>query len=179
LSAETVEAMSAAAVRLGTAARYRSAGTLEFIVDPNPRAGESYFYFLEVNTRIQVEHGVTEEVTGVDLVEWMVRVAAGEPLPLAQTLSAPRGASIQVRFYAEAPGRDFRPSSGLLTHVAWPAEARIETWVESGSEDSPFYDPMLAKIIVTAATREEALSKLQSALDATEIGGLETNLDYL
>ena len=84
-----------------------------------------------------------------------------------------------MRLYAEDPGRDFRPSSGLLTHVAWPKDTRVETWVESGSEVSPFYDPMLAKIIVTAATRDEALGKLQAALDATEIGGLETNLDYL
>ena len=98
---------------------------------------------------------------------------------LDQASIKPSGASIQVRLYAEDPGRDFRPSSGLLTHVAWPKDTRIETWVESGSEVSPFYDPMLAKIIVTGATRDEALTKLQAALDATEIGGLETNLDYL
>ena len=122
---------------------------------------------------------MTEEVNGVDLVEWMVRQAAGEMPPLDQASIKPSGASIQVRLYAEDPGRDFRPSSGLLTHVAWPKDTRIETWVESGSEVSPFYDPMLAKIIVTGATRDEALSKLQAALDATEIGGLETNLDYL
>ena len=122
---------------------------------------------------------MTEEVNGVDLVEWMVRQAAGEMPPLDQASITPRGASIQVRLYAEDPGRDFRPSSGLLTHVAWPADTRVETWVESGSEVSPFYDPMLAKIIATGATRDEALAKLQAALDATEIGGLETNLDYL
>ena len=122
---------------------------------------------------------MTEEVNGVDLVEWMVRQAAGEMPPLDQASIKPSGASIQVRLYAEDPGRDFRPSSGLLTHVAWPADTRIETWVESGSEISPFYDPMLAKIIVTGETRDEALRKLQAALDATEIGGLETNLDYL
>ena len=122
---------------------------------------------------------MTEEVNGVDLVEWMVRQAAGELPPLDQASIKPSGASIQVRLYAEDPGRDFRPSSGLLTHVAWPKDTRVETWVESGSEVSPFYDPMLAKIIVTGATRDEALSKLQAALDATEIGGLETNLDYL
>jgi urea carboxylase len=154
---------------------YESAGTVEYLYDAT--TGE--FYFLEVNTRLQVEHGVTEEVNGVDLVEWMVRQAAGEMPQLDQASIKPSGASIQVRLYAEDPGRDFRPSSGLLTHVAWPKDTRIETWVESGSEISPFYDPMLAKIIVTGATRDQALSKLQAALDATEIGGLETNLDYL
>ena len=154
---------------------YESAGTVEYLYD----AETNEFYFLEVNTRLQVEHGVTEEVNGVDLVEWMVRQAAGEMPPLDQASIKPSGASIQVRLYAEDPGRDFRPSSGLLTHVAWPKDTRIETWVESGAEISPFYDPMLAKIIVTGATRDEALSKLQAALDATEIGGLETNLDYL
>ena len=123
---------------------YESAGTVEYLYD----AETDEFYFLEVNTRLQVEHGVTEEVTGVDLVEWMVRQAAGEMPPLDQASIKPSGASIQVRLYAEDPGRDFRPSSGLLTHVAWPKDTRIETWVESGSEVSPFYDPMLAKIIV-------------------------------
>jgi urea carboxylase len=161
--------------RLGEMVNYESAGTVEYLYD----AETDEFYFLEVNTRLQVEHGVTEEVNGVDLVEWMVRQAAGEMPPLDQASIKPSGASIQVRLYAEDPGRDFRPSSGLLTHVAWPKDTRIETWVESGSEVSPFYDPMLAKIIVTGATRDQALSKLQAALDATEIGGLETNLDYL
>ncbi len=163
------------ACRLCRSVGYASAGTVEFLYDS--ATGE--FYFLEVNTRLQVEHGVTEEVCGIDLVEWMVRQAAGELAPLDQRSIRPRGASIEARLYAEDPGRDFRPSSGLLTHVSWPKEARIETWVESGTEVSPFYDPMLAKIIVTGATRAEALRKLQAALDETEIGGLETNLDYL
>ncbi len=165
----------ATAVRLGQSVGYESAGTVEFLYDSD--TGE--FYFLEVNTRLQVEHGVTEEVTGLDLVEWMVRQAAGElPLP-EQSEIRPEGASIQVRLYAEDPGRDFRPSSGLLTHVAWPEEARVETWVASGTEVSPFYDPMLAKIITKGTTRGEALSRLEQALAATEIGGLETNLLYL
>jgi urea carboxylase len=163
------------ACRLGRSVNYENAGTVEYLYD----AATGEFYFLEVNTRLQVEHGVTEEVTGIDLVEWMVRQAAGEMPPLDQAGIQPKGASIQVRLYAEDPGRDFRPSSGLLTHVAWPKDARIETWVESGSEVSPFYDPMLAKIIVRGETRDEALAKLHSALDATEIGGLETNLHYL
>ncbi len=163
------------AVRLGSSVDYESAGTVEFLYDSDSGA----FYFLEVNTRLQVEHGVTEEVTGVDLVEWMVRQAAGEMAPLDQDQIKPQGASIQVRLYAEDPGRDFAPSSGLLTHVAWPAEARVETWVASGTEVTPFYDPMLAKIIVAGPTRDAALVKLQDALGAVEIGGLETNLAYL
>jgi len=161
--------------KLGQSVDYASAGTVEFLFDSDTGA----FYFLEVNTRLQVEHGVTEEVTGVDLVEWMVRQAAGEVLPLEQERIAPRGTSIQVRLYAEDPGRDFRPSSGLLTHVAWPKDTRVETWIERGSEVSPFYDPMLAKVIVKAETRADALAKLQASLAATEIGGLETNLGYL
>ncbi|MFA5958168.1 urea carboxylase [Hyphomicrobium sp.] len=161
--------------RLGQSVNYESAGTVEYLYDSETNE----FYFLEVNTRLQVEHGVTEEVIGVDLVEWMVRQAAGElHLPEQQTL-VPSGASIQVRLYAEDPGRDFRPSSGRLTDVTWPPETRIETWVQSGSEVSPFYDPMIAKIIVKGASREDALSRMQTSLGATRIGGLETNLDYL
>jgi urea carboxylase len=175
LSDKTRAALWETARDLGKSVSYESAGTVEFLYDSDTDA----FYFLEVNTRLQVEHGVTEEVTGLDLVEWMVRQAAGEALPLEQERISPKGASIQVRLYAEDPGREFRPSSGQLSHVAWPREARVETWVESGSDVSPFYDPMLAKIIVTAGTREAALAKLRDALDKTEMGGLETNLDYL
>lgn len=163
------------AVALGRSVNYASAGTVEFLFDSDANA----FYFLEVNTRLQVEHGVTEEVTGIDLVEWMVRQAAGVCPPLDQSQIVPRGASIQVRLYAEDPGRDFRPSAGLLTHVSWPPGTRVETWVESGTDVSPFYDPMIAKIITRGHTRAEALTKLQKALAATRIGGLETNLDYL
>jgi urea carboxylase len=161
--------------RLGQSVNYESAGTVEYLYD----AATDEFYFLEVNTRLQVEHGVTEEVAGIDLVEWMVLKAAGEMKPLDQAGIKPRGASIQVRLYAEDPGRDFRPCTGLLTHCVWPKDIRVETWVQSGSEVSPFYDPMLAKIIATGATRHEALGNLQTALDTTEIGGIETNLDYL
>ncbi|MDQ8697324.1 urea carboxylase [Hyphomicrobium sp. LHD-15] len=175
LSDKARAALWKTACDLGKSVSYESAGTVEFLYDSDTDA----FYFLEVNTRLQVEHGVTEEVTGFDLVEWMVRQAAGETLPLEQERIQPKGASIQVRLYAEDPGRDFRPSSGQLSHVAWPADARVETWVESGADVSPFYDPMLAKIIVKAETRPQALAKLQDALAATEIGGLETNLDYL
>ncbi len=175
LSDKARAALWQTACDLGKSVSYESAGTVEFLYDSDT----DDFYFLEVNTRLQVEHGVTEEVTGLDLVEWMVRQAAGETLPLEQEKIAPKGASIQVRLYAEDPGRDFRPSSGLLSHVAWPKDARVETWVESGAEVSPFYDPMIAKVIVKSDTRDGALAKLRDALDKTEIGGLETNLDYL
>ena len=136
-----------AAVRLGRAVHYRSAGTVEFIYDND--TGE--FYFLEVNTRLQVEHGVTEEVTGVDLVEWMVRLAAGEMPPLDASRFDPRGARSRCALYAEDPAQGLpaqrRDASRM---VAWPAGARVETWVESGTEVTPYYDPMLAKIIVPA-----------------------------
>ncbi len=172
LTAEVRAALLGAAVRLGEMVSYRNAGTVEFIYDE----GRGEFYFLEVNTRLQVEHGVTEEVTGVDLVEWMVRLAAGED-PVREV--RPEGASIQVRVYAESALHDFRPCAGLLTHVAFPAEARVETWVESGTEVSTYYDPLLAKIIVRGATRDEAVAKLRAALAGTVIAGIETNVDYL
>ena len=142
-----------------------------------PTTGE--FYFLEVNTRLQVEHGVTEEVTGVDLVEWMVRCAAGDLPPLDSIKPAAKGASIQVRLYAEDPGRNFQPCSGTLTEVDFPQQCRVETWVERGNEVPPYYDPMIAKIIVRAADRRAALKKLSAALADTAIGGIETNLEYL
>ncbi|MBY0504872.1 MAG: 5-oxoprolinase/urea amidolyase family protein [Bryobacteraceae bacterium] len=166
------QALCDAAVRLGQAVAYRNAGTVEFIYD----ADREEFYFLEVNTRLQVEHGVTEEVTGVDLVEWMVRLAGGEN-PIVPV--EPCGASLQVRVYAESPLKDFAPSPGLLTHVAWPADARVETWAEAGTEVPPFYDPLVAKIIVHGATRAEAVGKLSQALAAAQLAGIETNLDYL
>lgn len=173
LPAETRTKLLETAVRLGQTVNYANAGTVEYLLDTD--TGE--FYFLEVNTRLQVEHGVTEEVTGIDLVEWMVRQAAGEPLP--DILPEPQGASIQVRLYAEDPARDFRPSSGLLTNVTWPPDTRIETWIENGSEVSPYYDPMIAKIIVNGKDRPEALGKLRAALSATTVAGIESNLGYL
>jgi urea carboxylase len=166
------EALFAAAIRLGEAVSYRNAGTVEFIYD----SARQEFYFLEVNTRLQVEHGVTEEVTGVDLVEWMVRLAAGED-PIRPV--EPRGASIQVRVYAESPLKDFQPSAGALTNVEFPPDVRVETWVESGADIPPYYDPLVAKIIATGDTREQAIDRLQAALNATTLGGIETNLDYL
>jgi urea carboxylase len=162
-----------AAVNLGRAVSYRSAGTVEFIYD----AEREEFYFLEVNTRLQVEHPVTEAVFGIDLVEWMIRQAAGETVIPATPL-APHGAAMEVRLYAEIPHADFRPSAGLLTEVHFP-ETRVDTWIETGVEVTSFYDPMLAKIIVAAPDRPAAIAKLQQALAATRVAGIETNLAYL
>jgi len=163
------------AVRLGKAVQYQSAGTVEFVFDANN--GE--FYFLEVNTRLQVEHGVTEEVTGIDLVEWMLLQAAGELPALESFKIEPAGASMQVRLYAEDPNKNFQPSSGVLTGIEFAQDARIETWVERGSEIPPYYDPMIAKIIVKAKNRKDALQKMHDALASTRVDGIETNLEYL
>jgi urea carboxylase len=162
------------AVRLGRAVGYHSAGTVEFVYD----AASGEFYFLEVNTRLQVEHGVTEEVTGIDLVEWMLRAAAGE-LDLAGFEPKPKGAAIQVRLYAEDPNKNFQPAPGLLTAVQFPAGVRVDTWVENGAEIPAYYDPMVAKVIAKGLTREDARDKLLAALAATELHGIETNLAYL
>ena len=169
------ESLLETAVRLGKAINYQSAGTVEYIYD----AASGQFYFLEVNTRLQVEHGVTEEVTGIDLVEWMVRQAANDLPSLDSFTIQQNGVSIQARVYAENPAKDFQPSSGILTAVDFPAAARLETWVERGLEVSAFYDPMLAKIIVQAPNREEAVASLLSALDHTSLHGIETNLTYI
>jgi urea carboxylase len=175
LTRETRERLYEAAVRLGSAVRYRSAGTVEFVYD----VPTEQFYFLEVNTRLQVEHGVTEEVSGIDLVEWMIRVAAGEPPDLGAYRYEPRGHAIQVRLYAEDPSRNFRPSSGPLSHVVLPESVRVDGWIETGTEVSSFYDPLLAKIIAHGSTREQALRELRVALDASSVYGVETNLEYL
>src|ERR1700722_11009032 len=173
LSPSQRDQLHKSAVRLGQAVSYRSAGTVEFVYDVT----REEFYFLEVNTRLQVEHCITEEVTGVDIVEWMIRTAAEEPIELIEPAS--RGASIQVRLYAEDPGRGFRPSSGMLTRARFPAEARVETWVEDGTEVTAHYDPLLAKIIVAGVDRSAAVAQLRAALEGTEIAGIETNLEYL
>ncbi|MDZ4396378.1 5-oxoprolinase/urea amidolyase family protein [Hydrogenophaga sp.] len=167
--------LHATAVRLAQAVNYRSAGTVEFVYD----ASTDEFYFLEVNTRLQVEHGVTEQVCGVDLVAWMLQLAAGDLPPLHTLQPAPKGASIQVRLYAEDPAKNFQPSAGLLSEVVFPNDARVDSWVERGTEVPAWYDPMLAKLIVTADTRDEALKKMEDALDATRLAGIETNLGYL
>ncbi|MCQ9471064.1 urea carboxylase [Pseudomonas alliivorans] len=173
--------LCAAAIKLAKAINYRSAGTVEFVFDNC----DQRFYFLEVNTRLQVEHGVTEQVWGVDLVGWMVQLAAGDLPPLAelQATLKPSGHAIQARLYAEDPGRDFQPCPGLLTAVNFPPAdgraLRIDTWVEAGCEIPPFFDPMIAKLISWAPSRDEASAALSEALAESHLYGVETNRDYL
>ena len=175
LEPEVRAALSRAAVALGKSVDYRSAGTVEFVYDVDSES----FYYPEFNTRLQVEHPVTEAVTGVDLVEWMVRTAAGEPPDLSAHRSlSPRGHAIEVRVYAEDPTRDFKPSAGLLTLVEFPNDVRVDGWVERGTEVSPFYDPMLAKLIVHGHDRPAAIEALVKALAGARLAGIETNHDY-
>ncbi len=175
------EELCTAAIKLAKAVNYRSAGTVEFVFDSD----DQRFYFLEVNTRLQVEHGVTEQVWGVDLVSWMVQLAAGDLPPLSELQAAlkPSGHAIQARLYAEDPGRDFQPCPGLLTAVNFPAvdgkSLRIDTWVEAGCEIPPFFDPMIAKVISWAPNRQLASDGLANALSETRLYGVETNRDYL
>lgn len=178
------ERLHQTAIQLMASVSYRNAGTVEFIFD----ADTQQFYFLEVNTRLQVEHGVSEAVWGVDLVEWMLRLAAGDLNDIVNLAaeSRPSGHAIQVRVYAEDPGNDFLPSAGLLSQVSWPqhdgavdTELRIDHWIESGLTVSPLFDPMLAKVIVHAHDRDAALQQLERALAETDIYGVETNLDYV
>ncbi|WP_372877589.1 urea carboxylase [Pseudomonas sp.] len=181
LPAGMAEELCAAAIQLAKAVNYRSAGTVEFVYDSEA----ARFYFLEVNTRLQVEHGVTEQVWGVDLVRWMIELAAGELPPLAELAKtlAPSGHAIQARLYAEDPGRDFQPSPGLLTAVQFPAAdgkaLRIDTWVEAGCEIPPYFDPMIAKLIAWAPSRDAASAALGQALADTLLYGVENNRDYL
>ncbi|HEX3597227.1 MAG TPA: biotin carboxylase N-terminal domain-containing protein, partial [Polyangiaceae bacterium] len=168
-------ALSSSAIELMRSVSYRSAGTVEFIVD----ADSGTFYFLEVNTRLQVEHGVTEEVFGLDLVEWMVRIAANEAASLDTVPRTPRGHAMEVRIYAEDPAKAFQPSAGLLTEVSFPEGVRADTFIERGTEVSAFYDPLLAKLVTFGPTRAAAAQKLAAALDATRLHGIETNLEYL
>lgn len=181
LPAGMAEELCAAAIKLAKAVNYRSAGTVEFVYDSEAER----FYFLEVNTRLQVEHGVTEQVWGVDLVRWMIELAAGNLPPLAELAKGlkPSGHAIQARLYAEDPGRDFQPSPGLLTAVQFPAAdgkaLRIDTWVEAGCEIPPYFDPMIAKVITWAPSRDEASAALDRALADSLLYGVETNRDYL
>ncbi len=175
LPAATRKAMHDAAIRLGQSVNYRSAGTVEFIYEPESDS----FWFLEVNTRLQVEHPVTEMVTGVDLIAAMLQVAAGTSPDWAALEKPPRGAAMEVRLYAEDPLRQFQPSPGVLTEVFFPDDVRVDGWVSTGSEVTPYYDPMLAKIIVHGDDREAALEKLSRALEKTRLHGIATNLDYL
>jgi propionyl-CoA carboxylase alpha chain len=176
LDEATRAAMGAQAVALAKAVQYRSAGTVEFIVDR-----ERNFYFLEMNTRLQVEHPVTEEVTGLDLVELMIRVAAGEKLPITQAQVTLTGSAIEARVYAEDPLRNFVPSIGRLTRYRPPAGpgVRVDTGVYEGAEISMFYDPMIAKLVTFGPSREEAIGRMAGALDAFQIRGLNHNIGFL
>jgi len=168
--------MSEAALAAARAVGYVGAGTVEFIVE----RGE--FWFMEMNTRLQVEHPVTEMITGLDLVEWQLRIAAGERLPLAQDEISIRGHAIEARIYAEDPDRDFLPSIGTLVHLRQPdetAEIRVDTGVREGDSITPYYDPMIAKLIVWGTDRETAVRRLETALAAYEVVGVATNLGLL
>jgi 3-methylcrotonyl-CoA carboxylase alpha subunit len=176
LSDATRAAMGQAAVAAAQAVGYRGAGTVEFLYDG------AEFHFLEMNTRLQVEHPVTEMITGLDLVEWQLRVASGEPLPLGQAAIPRRGHAIEARLYAEDPERGFLPSTGRLTRLRFPsasADVRIDAGVEEGDEVTVHYDPMLAKLIVWAPGRAAAIDKLQQALEATAVEGVRTNARFL
>ena len=172
-------AMGAAAVKAAQAIGYRGAGTVEFIVDVSKGIETANFYFMEMNTRLQVEHPVTEAITGVDLVEWQLRVAAGEPLPLTQEQLRIDGHAFEARLYAEDPQNDFLPVTGTLQKLEFPATARIESAVEQGDGVSVFYDPMIAKIIVHGRDRTQALARMRQALIETRLGGMATNLGFL
>ncbi len=168
---ELRRAMEEAACRAAAAVGYTSAGTLEFLLD-----ADGHFYFMEMNTRIQVEHAVTEMVTGVDLVREQIRVAAGEPLSFTQDDIRLNGWSIECRINAEDPEAQFRPSPGVLTEVTWPGGpwVRVDAGVEVGSEVQPFYDSLLAKIVVWGATRDEAVARMRRALAECRLSGVQT-----
>ncbi len=157
---DTREAICAAAVRAAKAVDYEGAGTIEFIADASEGLRADRIFFMEMNTRLQVEHPVTEEITGVDLVEWQLRVASGEPIPLKQDELSINGWAIEARLYAEDPAKGFLPSTGRLEHFDLSEEGRIESGVTQGSEISPFYDPMIAKLIAYGETRREAIDQL-------------------
>lgn len=170
-------AMGLAAVSAAKAVGYTGAGTVEFIM-----ASDGSFYFMEMNTRLQVEHGVTEMITGIDLVEWQIRVAMGEPLPLAQETLAIKGHAIEARVYAENPEKHFFPSAGTLNEFSLPEgleHVRIDTGVSQGDQITPYYDPMLAKIITWGENREEALDRMQTALAQSTISGIHSNIKFL
>ena len=173
-------AMGKAAVTAARAIGYSGAGTVEFIADASEGLRMDRFWFMEMNTRLQVEHPVTEAITGVDLVEWQLRVAAGEPLPLRQDALSINGWAMEARLYAENPSTGFLPSTGLIRHLRLPDTlARVDTGIRRGDLVTPFYDPMIAKIIVHGESREAALDRLVAALDHTEVSGVETNSRFL
>ena len=176
----TRAAICGAAVRAAQAVNYRGAGTIEFIADASEGLRADRIWFMEMNTRLQVEHPVTEEITGVDLVEWQLRVAAGEELPLKQEELSINGWAMEARLYAEDPAKGFLPSIGPVDRFDFsPAYARIDTGVEQGAEITPFYDPMIAKVIVWRDTRAEAIDGLRAALEDGEVAPLITNAGFL
>lgn len=179
MTAEMRRAMGDAAVRAAEAIGYSGAGTIEFIVDGSDGLRPDRFWFMEMNTRLQVEHPVTEAITGVDLVEWQLRVASGEDLPARQDDLTINGHAFEARLYAEDVPAGFLPATGRLAHLGFPASARIETGVRQGDVISPWYDPMIAKVVTWGQTRAVALRSLESALVDTDVAGSVTNLDFL
>ena len=175
----TREILCAAAVKAAKAVDYVGAGTIEFIADASKGLRADRIWFMEMNTRLQVEHPVTEEITGVDLVEWQLRVASGEALPLRQDELSINGWAMEARLYAENPATGFLPSIGLLDHLTFPDELRIDTGVKQSGEVSPFYDPMIAKLIATGDTRSEAIAALRAGIDGTEVWPVKTNAGFL
>jgi len=174
--------MGDAAVAAAKAVGYQGAGTVEFIAETKADGTPGDFFFMEMNTRLQVEHPVTEAVTGQDLVEWQLRVASGERLPMEQAEIFAFGHAVEVRLYAEDPDGGFLPSIGTLTHLRFPAESdgvRIETGVREGDAISPYYDPMIAKVIAQGDDRDQAIATLIQALRDTEVAGISTNRDFL
>ena len=179
MDAATRAAITDAAVKAAKAVNYVGAGTIEFIADASAGLRPDRVWFMEMNTRLQVEHPVTEMVTGLDLVEWQLRVAAGEPLPLTQDQIGLAGHAVEARLYAESPTTGFLPSTGVLEHFALPLTVRADTGVEEGGEVTAFYDPMIAKLIAHAETREAALAELAEACDAVEVWPVKTNAGFL
>ncbi|MEP2532820.1 acetyl/propionyl/methylcrotonyl-CoA carboxylase subunit alpha [Shimia sp.] len=179
MTEEMRAAMGSAAVRAAEAIGYKGAGTIEFIVDGSDGLRPDGFWFMEMNTRLQVEHPVTEAITGVDLVEWQLRVASGEGLPMQQEALSITGHAFEARIYAEDVPKGFLPATGTLSHLEFPETARIDSGVRSGDTISPWYDPMIAKLVVHGATRQIALKQLERSLRHTEIGGTVTNVSFL
>jgi 3-methylcrotonyl-CoA carboxylase alpha subunit len=179
MTADLRAQIGAAAVEAARAVGYRGAGTVEFVADGTKGLRSDAFWFIEMNTRLQVEHPVTEEVTGLDLVEWQFRVAAGEKLPLAQPQIRIGGHAIEARVYAEDPEHGFLPSTGKIVALQLPNEIRVDSGVEAGGEVTPYYDAMIAKLIAHAPTREAALDRLATALDHTLVAGVRSNVAFL
>ena len=179
MDAATREAICAAAVRAAQAVDYEGAGTIEFIADASEGLRADRIFFMEMNTRLQVEHPVTEEITGVDLVEWQLRVASGEAIPLKQEELSITGHAIEARLYAEDPAKGFLPSTGRLDELYLPDGLRVESGVEQGGDVSPFYDPMIAKLIYHGRNREEAMEGLSERLRKVAVWPVRTNAGFL